>query len=327
MSLVDAQIADVEGWPPRYLQVRVQSGRCDVASAQVGGALNGVGLQGGESGVVVRDHLEGEELQVGAALPVIWVASQLDVVVCYPLDELEGPAGLDDDVVIAHQPVGERHGGRAVVARTHGKLAEVQTRVHLTYDSENLYLGFHCDEPEPSSMGMDSEKPSQIWARKDDKIAAMIQAGEQEKTYDQCALTAGGLKYDQKCSPKGKVLFEDSRWEAAVSTGKDFWEAEYPAIRDVEENTRTIADTGCELAGHFTLPESAWYEHYYQPLEKRLVDLRRRYQDDDEALELIEVEEAEIDLYRKYSDYYGYVFYVMRRKQNIGVRYKVEDGR
>jgi len=95
---------------------------------------------------------------------------------------------------------------------------------------------------------------------------------------------------------------------------KDFWEAEYPAIRDVEENTRTIADTGCELAGHFTLPESAWWDYYYQPLESRLVDFRRRYQEDEEALELIAMEQAEIDLYRRYSDYYGYVFYVMRGK-------------
>jgi SAM-dependent methyltransferase len=96
---------------------------------------------------------------------------------------------------------------------------------------------------------------------------------------------------------------------------KGFWEAEYPAIRDVEENTRTIAGAGCELAGHFTLPESAWWEHYYRPLEKRLPGLRSRYQDDDAALGLIEMEQAEIDLYRKYSDYYGYVFYVMRGKE------------
>ena len=95
---------------------------------------------------------------------------------------------------------------------------------------------------------------------------------------------------------------------------KDFWGAEYPAIRDVEVNMRTIAQTGCALVGHFTLPESAWWSHYYHPLEKRLVDFRRRYQEDEEALELIAMEQAEIDLYRRYSDYYGYVFYVMRGK-------------
>jgi SAM-dependent methyltransferase len=93
---------------------------------------------------------------------------------------------------------------------------------------------------------------------------------------------------------------------------KDFWEAEYPAIRDVEANARTITGTGCEFVGHFTLPESAWWEHYYRPLEKRLGHFRRELQEDEEALEVVTMEQTEIDLYRTYADYYGYVFYVMR---------------
>ena len=33
----------------------------------------------------------------------------------------------------------------------------------------------------------------------------------------------------------------------------------------------------------------------------------------DKSLEVIENEELEIELYRKYHDYYGYVFYIMQK--------------
>jgi len=48
-------------------------------------------------------------------------------------------------------------------------------------------------------------------------------------------------------------------------------------------------------------------------IEKKLQDLRQHYQNDAEALEVIDMEQSEIDLYRKYSKYYGYLFYIMQK--------------
>ena len=42
--------------------------------------------------------------------------------------------------------------------------------------------------------------------------------------------------------------------------------------------------------------------------------LRDKYKDNKEALERIYKTQSEIDLYRKYSDYYGYVFYIFKKK-------------
>lgn len=93
---------------------------------------------------------------------------------------------------------------------------------------------------------------------------------------------------------------------------KLFWEEAYPAIRGVEENLKIIARCGYEIVDHFALPASAWWDGYYDPIERKLVEMREKYRDDPEALRLIEAEQTEIDIYRKYSDFYGYVFYVMR---------------
>lgn len=93
---------------------------------------------------------------------------------------------------------------------------------------------------------------------------------------------------------------------------KKFWEEVYPAIRSIEENLNILAGCGYEIIAHFALPPSAWWNDYYDPIERKLVALREKYKDDREALLAIEAEQVEIDIYRKYSDFYGYVFYVMR---------------
>jgi hypothetical protein len=92
-----------------------------------------------------------------------------------------------------------------------------------------------------------------------------------------------------------------------------FFESEYPAIVDVETNLVMIKECGYEVIGQFTLPESAWWETYYQPLEMRLQEFRREYAADPEWLEIIEWVQSEIDMYRKYSRYYGYEFFIMQR--------------
>jgi SAM-dependent methyltransferase len=91
-----------------------------------------------------------------------------------------------------------------------------------------------------------------------------------------------------------------------------FWAEAYPAIQSAQENLKIFEDAGYEMRGHFALPVSSWWDQYYGPVEEKLPALRDKYGDDGEALEVIEMEQAEIDLYKKYSDYYSYVFYVAR---------------
>jgi len=96
-----------------------------------------------------------------------------------------------------------------------------------------------------------------------------------------------------------------------------FWDQGYPSMRDTAGNLAIIEDTGYLSVGHFTLPVSSWWIHYYHPLEERLEDLRRAYARDAEALKILDEEQREIDLFRKYADYYGYVFYLMRKPTSL----------
>jgi ubiquinone/menaquinone biosynthesis C-methylase UbiE len=92
-----------------------------------------------------------------------------------------------------------------------------------------------------------------------------------------------------------------------------FWQGNYPHIQTMEENLALLQKAGYHEVGHFALPESAWWQDYYTPLEKRIAILTEQYCDNDEALAFLENSQHEIDLYRRYSEWYGYVFYVMQK--------------
>jgi len=88
------------------------------------------------------------------------------------------------------------------------------------------------------------------------------------------------------------------------------WEAEYPAIKTVAENLPLFAANGYELLGHFTLPKTDWLDEFYIPMEKRIAELRAEHRDNEAALTVLEASFREIEIYKKYSDYYGYEFFV-----------------
>ena len=93
-----------------------------------------------------------------------------------------------------------------------------------------------------------------------------------------------------------------------------FFENEYPAMVDVDKNLAAIRGCGFEVIDHFILPESAWRESYYKPLQDRIRVLGKKYAADRDRIEMIESIQKEIDIYKKYSKYYGYVFYLMQRR-------------
>ena len=93
-----------------------------------------------------------------------------------------------------------------------------------------------------------------------------------------------------------------------------FWEREYPAIADVPARLSTIERSGYEIAGHFPLPASAWWDDYYRPLEQNIAAFRKRHHGEADAQELADSVQQEIDLWKKYSDFYGYQFFIMRRR-------------
>jgi len=122
------------------------------------------------------------------------------------------------------------------------------------------------------------------------------------------------LSYWKKfLKPKGCLALTEVAWikPDPPEDLRQFWHESYPAIKTIEGNIPVIEKCGCRLIGHFTLPESDWWQ-YYKPLKKRIESLKKT--GSPELMEYIKSEEAEMELYNKYSKHYGYEFFVMQKE-------------
>jgi len=95
---------------------------------------------------------------------------------------------------------------------------------------------------------------------------------------------------------------------------KEFFNQEYPPMKTNEENIEIIKENNYNLINSFILPESSWWNYYYIPYEKQVSALKTKYQDNEEKISLLDSALIEIELFRKYSKYYGYVFYIMQNQ-------------
>jgi ubiquinone/menaquinone biosynthesis C-methylase UbiE len=92
-----------------------------------------------------------------------------------------------------------------------------------------------------------------------------------------------------------------------------YFEKEYPDIKAIKEKIELIQNEKFHLISNFTLPKSSWLDSFYLPMEEELTRLKEKYQGNEIALGIFEEMKNEIDLYKKFSDFYGYEFFIMQR--------------
>jgi SAM-dependent methyltransferase len=92
-----------------------------------------------------------------------------------------------------------------------------------------------------------------------------------------------------------------------------YFENEYPDISAVNNKMELIQNEGFRLISNFTLPKSSWQENYYLPMEAELSRLNEKYKGNETALAIFKEMKKEIKLYKEFSDFYGYEFFIMQR--------------
>jgi hypothetical protein len=78
-----------------------------------------------------------------------------------------------------------------------------------------------------------------------------------------------------------------------------------------------MKSAGYEMIDYFPLPNQSWWTNYYTPVEKKLAEMRREYQSNEDAHSMFDSFQLEINIYRKYSECYGYGFYIMRKVEEF----------
>ncbi|MCA9040429.1 MAG: methyltransferase domain-containing protein [Planctomycetaceae bacterium] len=124
---------------------------------------------------------------------------------------------------------------------------------------------------------------------------------------------AGLKKLKQFVKPGGYVAVSEVVWLKPNPPSElvQFWQ-EYPEIDTVEAKLGVIERSGYELIDHFLFPPSAWMEHYYDPMEKRIAEKALEWRGNSEGEAVLKEAKHEISMFQQYSDYYSYAFFVMR---------------
>jgi SAM-dependent methyltransferase len=87
----------------------------------------------------------------------------------------------------------------------------------------------------------------------------------------------------------------------------------YPEMPSLSAALAAIVRAGYRLIEHFRLPSESWWTEYYFPLEAEIARQRTQHADDPQALELLDMLQHEVNMYRKYSVHYGYAFFIAQK--------------
>jgi ubiquinone/menaquinone biosynthesis C-methylase UbiE len=85
-------------------------------------------------------------------------------------------------------------------------------------------------------------------------------------------------------------------------------------LGDVERKLSCISKSGYELLGHFNVSADEWWRAYYEPLEKRIAELRAKYSDDANVLAMLDEEYREVALFKRNPERCASIFFVMQKR-------------
>jgi SAM-dependent methyltransferase len=93
-----------------------------------------------------------------------------------------------------------------------------------------------------------------------------------------------------------------------------FWVDAVPEIAGIAGNVATMQNAGFLPVAVFTLPESCWTDTYFLPQQARQEAFLKEHAGDKTAEAFVASMRREAKLYAKYKQYYGYVFYIGKKR-------------
>lgn len=116
-------------------------------------------------------------------------------------------------------------------------------------------------------------------------------------------------------NPGGYIAVSEASWftEERPAEIDAFWMDAYPGIDTIPNKVAQVQKAGYLPVATFILPENCWTEHFYAPQVAARETFLKKHAGNKTAEEFIANERHEAELYSKYRDFYGYVFYVGKK--------------
>ncbi len=93
----------------------------------------------------------------------------------------------------------------------------------------------------------------------------------------------------------------------------NFWKDAYPEIDIISNKVKQMQEAGYIPVATFVLPENCWTDHFYTPQISAQEKFLKKYAGNKTAEELVNNQRYEAELYYKYKEFYGYVFYIGKK--------------
>jgi len=125
-----------------------------------------------------------------------------------------------------------------------------------------------------------------------------------------------GLHYWRGFLKKGgyiAVTYESWFTEERPSEIEKWWVDAVPGIGTIGHNISIMQKAGYSVVAAFTLPEKCWTDNYFIPRKAAEEALLKKYTGNKTVAGFIAIDDQEAELYSKYKQYYGYVFYIGRK--------------
>ena len=116
----------------------------------------------------------------------------------------------------------------------------------------------------------------------------------------------------------GYIAISDASWftEERPAEIHSYWMEHYPEMDTIPNKVAQIQKAGYIPVATFIFPENCWTEHYFAPLIRAQELFLDKYAGNKTAEKFVALQRHDAELYQKYKEFYGYVFYIAKKVNN-----------
>ncbi len=113
----------------------------------------------------------------------------------------------------------------------------------------------------------------------------------------------------------GYIAVSEASWftEERPNEIFDFWNDAYPEIDTIPNKVAQMQKTGYIPVATFIIPENCWTKYFFDPQVAVQKAFLKKHEGNKTAEDFIGYMRYEEQMYNKYKDYYGYVFYIGKK--------------
>lgn len=125
----------------------------------------------------------------------------------------------------------------------------------------------------------------------------------------------GVVNWNRYLKPNGLLVVSEITWltSSRPSELEAHWSSEYPEINTASGKFKVLEKHGYSPIGYFALPEHCWLDNYYRPISKNINAFLSRNGDSEAVRTIVDAERREIELYKKYKEYFSYGVYIAKK--------------